>query len=319
MSNTDNSHNAAYGRFERARRQARIEQFSNQLTGRNQSAIPFERIRTQLKHQNPWYKGVQDIPVAAVVGSVGRYIEFSRTFLPLNDAIRERWIGIDKLAGAKGWPPIELYQVGNSYYVKDGNHRLSVANQLQMPTIEAHVWAFPVEIEINVEDTLDALLIRFGERAFFEKTGLNKRHPNHNIRFTSAGRYTELLAQIEDLGDKLAIIDGQKMPYYDAVDAWFEMIYLPTIQIIRDSTLLNDFPGRSESDLFVWMSGHRDGLQLKYGTYENLAVLAAILANEYKERHIQKLTRQMRRLLGNHTLPPLAESQQHGTVDTIDS
>ncbi|MCP5094897.1 MAG: hypothetical protein GY943_05025 [Chloroflexi bacterium] len=234
MSNINGTRNAAYARFERARRQARIEQISAQLSGRNKRMIPFAQIRAQLKHRNPWYQGVQEIPVSA-------------------------------------------------------------------------------------EDTLDDLLIRFGEQAFLEETELDKRYPTHNIRFTSARRYTELLAQIEDLGKKLAIIDGKEMPYYDAIDSWFEMIYLPTTQIIRDSTLLDDFPGRSESDLFVWMSGHREGLRQKYGEYENLADLATMLAKEYKEGGVHKLTRQMRRLLGNHMLPPLAEFKQNDTVGNNDS
>lgn len=271
--------------------------------------IPFEAIRTKLRQQNPFYRGVQEIALDLVVGSVGRSHEFTRHFLPLNDGLRERWIGVDQLARDLGWPPVEVFQVGNVYFTKDGNHRLSVARQMEIPTVEAHVWTFPENIEIDPEANLEDVLIRLGERTFLERTKLDQRIPNHNIRFTVPGNYTELLAQIENLRETLAQIDGEIMPYYDAVDAWHEMIYLPTIQIIHDSTLLSDFPGRTEADLFVWMSKHREGLQNKYGAYENLADLAGLMAAEFKERVVSKITRQVRRMLGKDVLPPLADSK----------
>jgi len=85
------------------------------------------------------------------------------------------------------------------------------------------------------------------------------------------------------------------------------MIYLPTVQIIQDSTLLADFPGRTEADLFAWLSKHRERLQERYGAYENLADLAQFLANEYREAGLPRLTRQVRRLLGANSLAPLEE------------
>jgi hypothetical protein len=98
------------------------------------------------------------------------------------------------------------------------------------------------------------------------------------------------------------------MEWETAVDAWYEMVYLPTVQIIQDSTLLADFPGRTEADLFVWLSQHRERLQERYGSHENLADLAQFLADEYREAGLPRLTRQVRRLLGAHSLPPLEEA-----------
>jgi hypothetical protein len=84
------------------------------------------------------------------------------------------------------------------------------------------------------------------------------------------------------------------------------MIYLPTVQIIRDTTLLQDFPGRTEADLFAWLSLHSDQLSHVYGEYDNLATLAQTLADRYKAGSIDKLARQVLRLFGQETLPPLA-------------
>jgi len=294
-------------RFRQARRQAQIEQLTARITGRDTRLVSFDDIRMELRQRSPLYRGIQEIPLESIIGSVGRYKAFTREFLPLTDSLEERWVGVDTLATTQGWPPVELYQVGNVYFVKDGNHRVSVAKQMELATIEAHVWEYSAEITFDPDADMDALFIQLGERNFLEKTGLAERYPEHNIRFTSPGRYTELLAQIEDLRGKLAQIDGEMMAYEEAVDAWHEMVYLPTIQIIQDSTLLTDFAGRTEADLFVWLSQHRERVRAHYGDSKNLADLAQLLAEKYKEGGIQKVSRQVRRLLGDEALPPLVD------------
>jgi len=293
--------------FGKARWQATLTQLTARFTGRDMRLLPFDAIRSELRWQNPLYKGVQEIPLTAVVGSVGRYREFNRQFLPLSDSLKERWVQVDTLSTTAGWPPIEVYQVGNVYFVRDGNHRVSVARHMQIPTIEAHVWEYPQEVEIDPESDLDQIFIQLGERTFMQQTGLDSLIPDHTIQFTSPGRYTELLMQIADLRQKLAVIDGQEMPYPEAVIAWYEMIYLPTVQIIHDSNLLADFPGRTQADLFVWLSKYRSGLA-ESGEYDNLAELAQLLAERYREGGFSRLTRQMRRLLGSAELPPLADA-----------
>ena len=297
----------ALSSFDDARRQARREQIGGRLTGRDTRLLPFDEIRTELRQQSPLYKGIQEVPLDVIIGSVGRYTELTRHFFPLKDNMRERWVGITSLAYGQGWLPIELIKVSDIYFVKDGHHRVSAARQLDALTVEAHVWEHPDEIPIGSEDKIEDILIRFGERNFMKRTELDKLHPDHVIQFTVAGRYTELTAQIYNLQAKLSIIDGEEMDWKTAVSAWYEMIYQPTIQIICDSTLLVDFSGRTEADMFVWMSLMRRPLQEKYGDVNNLADLAQLLADKYKESGLNKATRQVRRLLGQDALPLLED------------
>ncbi len=301
---------AALNSFQDARKRATREQITSLLKGRDAQMIPFDVIRRELRQQNPIYRGILNIPLTAIVGSVGRYHEFTRHFLPLEDSLADRWIGVSKLAHEAGWPPIEVYQVGQVYFVKDGNHRVSVAQQLSTGTIEAHVWAYPMTADIDPDDNLDSMLIQLAQANFMSQTGLEEMYPDHQLHFTSPGRYGELLAQIEDLRHKLTVIDGEEMAYPEAVSAWYEMLYLPTVQIIHDSTLLADFPGRTEADLFVWLSKYREPLREQYGDYANLAELAELLTKLYKEGSLQKAARRVRRLLGQEALPPLAEVEQ---------
>jgi hypothetical protein len=290
--------------FERARRQARWDSLTSWFSGRDGQLIPFEEVRARLRQQSPLYRGLQQIPVPMIVGSVGRYQEFTRSFLPLNDGLRDRWVEVNTIVMTRGWPPIEVYQVGDGYFVRDGNHRVSVARRLGIDTIEAHVWQYPADLEIGPQDSLEALFIRLGEQNFHAKTGLDTLCPENCIRFTIPGQYSELLAQIEDLRGKLAEIDGEEMPYQEAVWCWYEMIYLPAVQIIQETNLLPEFPGRTEADLFVWLSAHREQLSDLYGDH-SLADLARILAERYREGGLQKAARRVRRLLGRESLPTL--------------
>jgi hypothetical protein len=311
MNNLQKHRGEAIRHFEQARRQARLDQLAARLTGRDNRILPFEAIRSRLRQQNQLYRGVREIELDQIVGSVGRYHEFTRQFLPLRDDLRERWIGVDTLTLAQaGWPPVELYQVGAVYFAKDGHHRVSVARQLGIPSIEAHVWEFPADVVITPEDSFDDMLLRLDERRFLEQTRLDERYPDHNLTFTAPCRHDELLAQIEDLRQKLAEIDGYDKSYHEAVEDWYELIYLPTIQIIHDSGLLAEFPGRTEADLFVWLSMHRHRLEAVYGAYDSLEELATRLAGLYKEGSLERFTRQVRRLLGRDELPPLAGPEE---------
>ena len=296
---------SALQHFERARRRARREQLSAKLSGRERHLLPFDAIRAQLLQKNPMYAGLHPVPLDRIAGSVGRYAEFTRRFLPLNDSFRERWVRIEALCVTEGWPPIEVYEIGDVFFVKDGNHRVAVARQMGIESIEGRVWTFPEELTLDPEDSLDDVLIQLGERRFMQETGLERLDPQHTIRFTTPGRYTELLVQIADLREKLTHIDGEEMPYDEAVAAWYEMIYLPTLQIIHDAQLLKQFPGRTEADLFVWLSVHRERLSGHYGRYDNLMQLAAALADRYGQGSVRRLARQVKRLLGQDAPAPL--------------
>lgn len=295
----------ATSEFERARRQAEIERLRSWLLGRDSRLLPFDTIRRNLRQQSPLYRGIQQVPLEKIVGSVGRYDEMTREFLPLNDSLKDRWVKVAQLAHTEGWPPIELYKVSDAYFVRDGNHRVSAAKQLKFPSIEAHVWEYPSDIEIGAKDTLDEVLNRFRERVFLDKTGLHLRFPSYDIRFTTSGRFPELQAQIEELRQKLELIDEREVSFEEAADFWYELIYLPGTQIIRDSGLMEAFPGRTEADLFAWMSLHRDRLRETYGEFENLSGLAQSLMDTYREKLSERVSRQMRRLLGSGELPPL--------------
>jgi len=226
----------------------------------------FEVVAKELGLLNPRYRGLQEIPLEQIVGSVGRYKDFITHFLPTTRSMEERWAKIaalylDPVSG--GVPPIEAYKVGNSYFVKDGNHRVSVANQLEMPTIEAYVWEYPLPEGLDENADIDTLLREAEKRDFFELTQLDEEH--HAIHLALPGGYRELLHQIAAYRPILEKIDGKPFSLPEAAAAWFDLMYEPSVQIIRREGVMDDFPERTPADLYIWINRERNKLEETYG------------------------------------------------------
>ena len=75
-----------------------------------------------------------------IQGSEGRCRDFDRGFAPLQDHTRERWLSV-AVAWLQGHalPAVDLVEVGELYFVRDGHHRISVARALGCVDIDASV------------------------------------------------------------------------------------------------------------------------------------------------------------------------------------
>jgi hypothetical protein len=238
--------------------------------------LPFEAVREKLRLGSKSYLGVQVIPLDQIVGSVSRYEDFTRTFMPRKIDTRRRWESLEKMADSPGWPPIELYKVSDTYFVRDGNHRVSVARQLEMETIEAHVWEYPTRVPLETDDDLDDLLIRAEYLEFLDHTQLDRLRPDQSIILTIPGGYWDLEEYIAVFRHWLALEQRREIPWLEAVAAWYDAVYVLLVQKIEDEGLLSFFPGRTEADLVVWILEHQEKLERRYGGEDVLPSEAAI-------------------------------------------
>jgi hypothetical protein len=266
----------AHSNWERARFAAAIEALQGVFRDQPADLLAFEDVRKGLRLGRKNYKGLQDIPLNQVRGSVGRYRDFTRTFLPRGSQLRQRWERINVLAYAKGMEPIEVYRVGDAYFVLDGNHRVSVARQIGNPTIEAHVWEYLTSVGLSADADLDELFIRTEYAEFLERTHLAQLRPDQKIEFTAPGRYYEIEDQIEWYRHVLELIDDEPTSYEDAVTAWYDMVYTPAVQIIQQRGVLVHFPGRTEADLFIWAWRYKEELRRYYKTTSLMQVIDAL-------------------------------------------
>ena len=117
-------------KFHSLRASAQRELFLGKLIGRDTLLQTFPR-GMERKNPNRKLLPIQDIPIEKIVGSVNRHDDFDYKFRPLKENARDRWIDIH-LFLEEGWPPILVHKIGSEYFVEDGHHRLSVAQELGM-------------------------------------------------------------------------------------------------------------------------------------------------------------------------------------------
>ena len=153
-------HEIALEDFRRARRQAAASAILRRFKGQPVSLLPFDEIIQHIGTQESHELGLKYIPIDAIVGSVGRYTEFTRDFLPLSGSLEKRWARVKTtFRDMKDMPPIMVYQIGEVYFVQDGNHRVSIANQRGATEIRAYVTEISSTIEITPETDLDSLIL----------------------------------------------------------------------------------------------------------------------------------------------------------------
>lgn len=251
--------------FELARQRAAIEDMLGHLRGAPADLLPFEEVRQKLRLSSRSYKGLHEVPLEQIIGSVNRCHEFTRSFLPRREKMRERWARIDHLAAERGMPPVELYKVGDAYFVLDGHHRVSVARRAKAHSIEAHVREYQTSVPLEPDTRVDDLLIKAEYREFLDHTQLDKSRPEQRIEFTAPGCYQELEHHVALYQVALSQIDGEPFTYEEAAAYWYDMIYTSVVQIIQQRDMLKDFPGRTEADLFVWVVNHQKELSEAYG------------------------------------------------------
>lgn len=267
--------------FYRARQQAGLQQIMARWTGKSLDLLSYEEVRRQLQAHHTIERGLREIPLAAIVGSVGRYNDFTRTFLPKDDSDEERWARVKVAFMTQGLAPITVYQIGEVYFALDGNHRVSVARQLGLTAIEAYV----TEVETNVPLTPDIepneLILKAEYAQFLAQTRLNQLRPDVDLSLTSAGKYPLLHEHIEVHRYYMGIAQQQDIPYEEAVRHWCDEVYRPTVQLIREAGLLHEFPQRTEADLYVWLAEHRAEVETAVGWQVATGSAVAHLAQQF--------------------------------------
>ena len=253
---------AALQDFRRARRRASLEQVFSFVKGSSNDLLSYEDVRKKLKVTGMSTGRLKEIPLDAIVGSVGRYKDFTRSFMPRNDSDQRRWAKVKSIAtGMEGLPPIEVYQIGEVYFVLDGNHRVSVARQLGAKTIEAYVITIKTKVPISPDIQNDELQQKAEYADFLNKTHLDILRPGAELTMSLAGRYHMLEEQIEEHRHFMGIEQKREIPYNEAVMNWYDTIYLPVVGVMERYDILKNFPDRTLTDLYLWISEYRAAIR----------------------------------------------------------
>jgi nucleotide-binding universal stress UspA family protein len=270
------------------------------LTGKRANLLSFEEVRRMLHARSLAPRGLQDIPLKAIVGSVGRYADFTRTFLPKQSDDQSRWVNVFKATSeisTSGLPPVEVYQIGSAYFVKDGNHRVSVARQMGVEYVQAYVTEVKTTVPLTPDMDFEAILVKAHYTEFLEKTRIKDLRPDADLCVTLPGQYERLLEHVEVHRYFMGIEQEREIPYEEAAAHWYDTVYMPIIAVIRERGLLRDFPDRTEADLYLWIMEHRAELEESLGWQVDAEQAADHLASEYSTRAERVASRVGDRLL----------------------
>jgi hypothetical protein len=172
----------------------------------------------------------------------------------------------------------------------------------------AHVVEIPVRVPLRPDTSPDDLILKAGYAEFLEKTCLDTSYPSQDIQLTRPGGYRSLLQHVEVHQFYLGLRSRHYPSLPEAATDWYHTIYLPIIRQIRDSGILNRFPGRTEADLYLWIAENRARLQMRYGKPDK----AQEAVDDFAKTHrISAPLRWVRRLL--HRFFPRFLSAEPGT------
>ncbi len=304
--------------FRKARGRAELRELISRLSGESNQLLSYDEVRQKLRIQGALERGVRDIPLDAIVGSVGRYTDFTRDFLPRRDVQQERWARIKVAAsGMAGLPPIDVYKIGEVYFVQDGNHRVSVARELGSKQIQAYVTEIRTPIPLMPDIQPDDLILKAEYSLFLDETGLGNLRPESDLSVTLPGQYPVLFDHIEVHRYYMGIEYQRPVSYAEAVGHWYDHIYIPIIERIRELGILHEFPNRTETDLYVWIAEHRGDLEQELGFSVRTDFVISHLSEEHRQGWFNRIREKLLDLVIPDTLeggPPTGKWRNH--IDT---
>ncbi|HBU69631.1 MAG TPA: hypothetical protein DEE98_04525 [Elusimicrobia bacterium] len=236
--------------------------------------IDFSSIEKNLEHVHQVNKGIHAIPIEKIVGSLGRYNDFTEGFLPHRQMISAKYESVKQaMLKDKPLPPIKVYKILDNYFVIDGHHRITVSkNDLQAVSIDAEVIEIKFDLDLsskkkyqyNTEQAKEFLIL-LEENEFQDETFLRNSILKYPLKVTDLTSYGKLFEEINDFKKNYNNGELAKRGIIYASYLWYEKRFLPAAEIIISEDLLKSFPNRTYTDLYIWIQQHKYYLSQRSG------------------------------------------------------
>lgn len=285
--------------FEKARNKALFNEVQHFLNPEEATLISFSDIKKLLKPQNETYLGMKTVPVKLIVGSEARYQDFDNHFFPKRMHLKSRWEHIDMAhINDINLPPISLYELGGVYFVRDGNHRVSVAKAKGIEFIDAEVVSLQSEIKLHPGDSLSKMtkqVINYEKRVFYSETSFGDITDFWGLDFSVPGQYDVIYNHILTHKYYINMNITEEIPLDKAVSSWFMTVYLPVINAIEKHNMIRYFRGRTKSDLYVYTIKYWDEIKMKFGDAYSLDDAAQLFATQYGMTFVKRLVNKIKK------------------------
>ncbi len=250
--------------FKRARGKAAMQRFWAGVKGESLDLLQFDEISAKLHAVNKSTKVLESVPLNKIIGSVGRTSDFDRNFLPLSDADQHRWASVKTEMTSPishGLPPVDLYKIGEAYFVLDGNHRVSVAKQAGFQEIEAYVTELRTKVPIDSSISAEELIRKAAYSDFLETTHLDEYIPGVDFTLNKISDYDLLREHIAVHRYYMGLEAEHEVGSKEAALHWYDQVYLPVVAIIDESGLQGVMKDFTITDLYLWVLDQQTRLQ----------------------------------------------------------
>jgi len=248
----------AHEDFERAYHRSLWRKVVARLTGRSNELLPFDAVREALPYRGQRDIGLQTVPLDKIVGSVGRYRDFDRAFLPTQRQTTDRWVNIRKAHYRDvSLPPVDLYKIGDVYFVKDGNHRVSVARDRNQVDIDAYVTEIDIPFSLTADMDIDSVQAQKAYGRFCQSTRLDELRTDIDLRLSNPDEYARLHEHIDAHRYYLGTERQADVDYTEALLSWHDSVYRPLVDAIEAQGLRRQFPDLTPADLYLRVSEYQ--------------------------------------------------------------
>jgi hypothetical protein len=244
--------------FLRARRLQVMAALTARLLGKESNdrrALSFQEVVDALGLVDEVALGIRVIPVEQIVGSVDRVREFDPKFRPRTGLSRQRFERIDE-AVRRGHPlpPIDVYQIGGIYFVRDGHHRVAVYRALELESIEADVRLVRTLVEPDDVHAHSDLAARELRKLFLQRVPV-PRMARHALILSDPERYPWFAEMVEAWAARLMFVEGDRLERRAAALRWYTEEFAPVVKMIEDAELLGS--DETEADAYMRVAGER--------------------------------------------------------------
>jgi hypothetical protein len=247
--------------YSRARWQESRSRIAKLIQGQKpETLLELDDVQGRLALFQQSYAGVKAIRVDQIVGSVDKGEDFDDEFRPRTDRVKRRWEQVERAFPKGDFPPIDVYQVDETYYVIDGHHRVGIAKAREIEFIDADITELhsPYELEPGVD--LAEIIHLQQRRLFMQQSGLGRVRPNARIEFSRPAGYVQLLENLEVHGYHL-LQERQEILSKEAVAAdWYDNVYLKNVAELEAIGLDKLIAHSSISGLYLWVHQRRQDL-----------------------------------------------------------
>ena len=203
------------------------------------------------------YVGVRAIPLDRVVGTEGKAGAFNRRFEPRHGFSRDRLRSLESAFPDGGFPPIVAVKLGETYFVIDGHHRVSLARKHGGETIDADVTEFVARVPLPPGADMVEVVLRELERVFLDDSGLAEARPGARLSASRPALYLELLENLQVHGYHLMRERDRVLGTAEIAADWYDRIYAPVISAIDRDRLGREYRDAPDADLFLLLHRRR--------------------------------------------------------------